>query len=428
MSIRNDIPELLKAGVISDKTAIKVQNYYENKDDEPNISRLFIVFGILGAILVGLGIILIISHNWDKLSRLIKTIIAFLPLVIGQLTGLVVLIKKSNSTAWREAVAAFIFFSVGASIAMVSQIYNIPGDLSAFLLTWMLLCLPLVYVMKSSITSLLYIAGITFYASQAGYWTNPAKESVLYWILLLGILPHYYYLYKKSPRSNFMSFLNWLIPLSLTVVLGIVADKTEILIPVAYCTLFGLFYLIGKQNFLKTQRIWNNGYTVIGSLGSVILLLILSFSDFWDSLRSENFEFMQVITSPEFIATCVISILASLLLYKVWKDKPLSKINPIEGLFLVFIIIFIIGMVSAVAVILINVLLFIIGVITIREGAKRNHLGVLNYGLLIITALVISRFFDTNISFVIRGILFIAVGIGFFATNYWMLKKRQTHE
>jgi uncharacterized membrane protein len=138
-----DIPELLKAGVITKETADSIQDYYQTKSGS-SANRLFIVFGILGAILVGLGIILIIAHNWDELSRTTKTLFAFLPLLIGQVLCGFALIKKQNSIAWRESGTAFLFFSVGASISLVSQIYNIPGDLSSFLLTWMLLCFPLI--------------------------------------------------------------------------------------------------------------------------------------------------------------------------------------------------------------------------------------------------------------------------------------------
>ena len=424
MSFIKELPELLKAEVISKETADRIENYYKNKEPQ-SYSKLFIVFGVLGAILVGLGIILIISHNWDELSRTTKTGLAFLPLVIGQLLGLFVLLRKQESTAWREAVSAFLFFAVGASIALVSQIYNIPGDLSAFMLTWVLLCLPIVYVIKSSITSLLYIAGITFYASQAGYWSYPSTESYLYWFLLVAILPYYYILYKKRRTSNFMTFHNWLIPLSITAILGTIAVNTEMLLPVTYFGLFGLFYLIGNLSFLKEQKLRNNGYLIIGSLGSVIILLILSFNGYWEELRSDNLDFSEVIRTPEFLITSIITVLASILLFFQWKGKSIKEINPIGGLFLLFILIFFIGLVSPIAVILINLLLFAIGVLTIRNGAKHNHLGILNYGLLIITALVISRFFDTDISFVVRGLLFIGVGVGFFATNYWLLKKRK---
>lgn len=74
---------------------------------------------------------------------------------------------------------------------------------------------------------------------------------------------------------------------------------------------------------------------------------------------------------------------------------------------------------------LINLLILTLAVHTIRDGAQRNHLGILNYGLLIITALILCRFFDTDFSFVVRGLLFISVGVGFFATNYYMIQKRK---
>ena len=91
----------------------------------------------------------------------------------------------------------------------------------------------------------------------------------------------------------------------------------------------------------------------------------------------------------------------------------------------VFIPIFFIGTASTIAVVLVNVLVFLLGVFTIREGARKNHLGLLNYGLLIITALIICRFFDTDLSFVARGLLFVGVGAGFFFANYWMIQKRK---
>jgi len=58
MNMIKDIPELVKAEVISEETADKIRDFYRNKRGQ-STNRLFIVFGIL----VGLGIILIIAHN-----------------------------------------------------------------------------------------------------------------------------------------------------------------------------------------------------------------------------------------------------------------------------------------------------------------------------------------------------------------------------
>ncbi len=102
------------------------------------------------------------------------------------------------------------------------------------------------------------------------------------------------------------------------------------------------------------------------------------------------------------------------------------SINSKSYAFIVFIILFFIGLNSpGLSQILINLLILLVAVHTIRDGAQRNHLGILNYGLLIITALITCRFFDTDFSFVVRGLLFIIIGIGFFAANYYMIQKRK---
>jgi hypothetical protein len=211
------------------------------------------------------------------------------------------------------------------------------------------------------------------------------------------------------------------------IALGTVAKNTEELMFAGYISLFGLFYLIGNTGFFRGQKTANNAYLVLGSLGTISLLLALSFDWFWENLRNQGFQLTEVMTSPEMIVTSVISLLAIGLLIQ-RKRKSFTEINPIETVFALFLIIFVIGLFLPIAAALVNLLVFIIAILTIREGAKRSHLGILNYGLLIITALVICRFFDTDLSFVLRGLLFVSVGIGFFVVNFRMLKKRNTNE
>ncbi|WP_318312213.1 DUF2157 domain-containing protein [Flagellimonas crocea] len=421
MSLLKDLPELINAGVISKDTAADIETYYKSKNGPPT-NRLFLAFGILGALLVGLGCILIIAHNWDDFSRSTKTIFAFLPLLLGQALCGYALWKKADNLVWKESATVFLFCAVGASIALVSQIYNIPGNLSGYLITWMLLCLPLIYVMKSSMASLLYIIGTTYYACETSYWGFPTSESYPYWAMLVAIVSHYHGLLTKKPKSNFTRFHNWIVPLSIIIVLGTLSKQSEELMFVAYMSLFGLFYIFGTGNFFELAS-KKNGYTLLGSLGTIISLLILSFNEFWNHLIKEDFLFDEVFIAPEFIVSLVVTLLAAVLLY--FNRK---KISVFSVAFLVFVPIFFLGTFSSTAVLLINLLVLVIGVLTIRDGADQNHLGILNYGLLIITALIISRFFDTDLSFVVRGVLFVSVGVGFFLGNYWMLKKRSGNE
>ena len=181
-----NLDELLEAGIIDEETAKAILAFHaQKKASAPN--RLGLVLSVLGAALIGLGIILIIAHNWDDFSRPFKTILAFLPMVIGQLACGYTLYQQKESSTWRESSAVFLFFSVGACIGMVSQIYHLEGELSSFLLTWMVLVLPLIYLMKSSIVSLLYLGGITWYATNSGYVHNHAPY--VYIGLLVAALP-----------------------------------------------------------------------------------------------------------------------------------------------------------------------------------------------------------------------------------------------
>ena len=424
MGLQNDIQELVRAELISQDTAVRIADYYLNKDSNQSKSRLLIVFAILGAILVGLGIILILAHNWDDLSTTVKTMFAFLPMVIGQLICGFVLVKLKESVAWREGSTAFLFFAVGASISLISQIYNIPGNLSSFMLAWMLLILPLVYLMNSSITSLLYLIGITFYACETEYWTMPYHESLMYYLLLLLALPHYYTLYKNKPDSNFFTFHNWLIPLSLIITLGINANEFTELMYIAYFSLFGIFFILGNIEIFSKKNLFGNTYRLFGGLGTVVLLLFLSFDFGWEFIRNSNYDIAELLFSRELIVATILTIIATVLLVPEHKKNGLREFNPISIVFLLFIITFFIGKFSTISTPIINIIILGIGILTIRNGAKLGSLGQLNYGLLIITALVICRFFDTDLSFIVRGILFVSVGFGFFAANYWMIRNR----
>ncbi len=53
----------------------------------------------------------------------------------------------------------------------------------------------------------------------------------------------------------------------------------------------------------------------------------------------------------------------------------------------------------------------------------------MNVGLVVATALIVARFFDTDLGFLLRGLIFIALGIAFLVANVVMLRRKgATHE
>ncbi len=424
-NILQALPELILDQVISEETAEKIRYYYRQRESRSQ-NRLFIVFGVLGALLAGLGIILIIAHNWDDLSRTTKTVFSFLPLVIGQLVCGFTLIRKSDNIGWRESSATFLFFAVGASMALISQVYHIPGNLSEFLFTWALLGIPLVYVMRSSVVSLLYVAGITWYACEVNYWTYQQPASHHYWWLLVLVLPYVYWLWKKHPESNFMLFHHWLLPVSLTITLGTLAHHTEELMFIAYFSLFGVFYQVGNTASFSNRKLLDNSWQLLGTAGTLALLFTLSFDWFWKELIKHEASIGTLVTTPEFLVALLLTVAATVLLFRRIRNSTWDGADLMNYVYGIFIVLFVIGYFNAILpIVVINILLLAMGILTIRKGAKANHLGILNYGLLMITLLIICRFFDVQISFVIRGLLFLLVGVGFFLLNYQMLKRKK---
>ncbi|HYG19096.1 MAG TPA: DUF2157 domain-containing protein [Ohtaekwangia sp.] len=416
-----DLPELVQASVIDEATADRIRHHYAGKPDLSS-SRLVIVFGVLGALLVGLGIILIIAHNWDGFGKTIKLGFALFPLLIGQLVCAFVLLRRPESSAWRESAATFLVMAVAAGISIVSQVYNIEGSLSGFLFIWMALTLPVIYIMRSSLASLIYICGITWYACELSYFHYPNAIAWWYWGFLAAALPYYYYLFTRHSRSNFFYFHSWLLAGSVTCVLGMFGDQLEELTVFLYMNAFAIFMLLGQLDTLRNNRLISNGFLIAGSLGTSALLLFLSFEGFWQEIFRQRNE----IPSMAFNAYWLSLAIAIGLLILVGLRQSLLKLNLKSYAFIAAFILLLISHASPeVPRILVNILLFAFGVFTIRDGAHQNRLSILNYGLMIISALIVCRFFDTHMSFVTRGLLFVAVGAGFFVANYWMIRKRK---
>lgn len=422
--LQDNLKELLENKVISEDVALAISDYYKRTENNGS-SKLFVVFGIIGAILASLGIILVFAHNWDEMSRFSKCIVSFLPLIVGQAFCGYSLFTKSDSPAWKESSAAFLFFAVGATISLVAQTYNIPGDFSGFMFSWMLLCLPLVYLMKSNIVSLLYIAGITVYGINTNYFLNSEAFNFTYWILLLGIMPHYYGLLKVE-ATNFRAIHNWFIPTSIAICLGSISSNhtNNDLLYYSYAFLFSCFYFIGKISFFEQSKSLANGFSIIGKLGGLFMLYLGSFKFVWQDIGKEYFDF-SVLT----FVSAGLFLLAIALLYHIRKSKVLSVKEIFQFSFLLIGFCYLISKGAWLfPAFICNIYLLFIGIREIQKGNDESSIARLNFGVLIITILIICRFFDTEMSFIIRGMLFILVGVGFFGLNYYLLKNKKQDE
>ena len=428
-----DLQELVSANVLTPDAAEQIAQYYQSKKDA-STGRFNVVLGILGALLVGSGIVLLVAHNWDEMSRPAQTILAFFPLALGQALCIFTLLRKKENIAWRESSSAILFFAVASCMALISQIYHISGSLDEFILTWLLLTAPLVYVMRSSVVSLLVVAGSTWYAMLVGYSSvfsaSYSNIPYFYLIFLAFITPHYYQYLKSDRHSNFFQLHNWFLVISTMIALGAFAGKSDELFQwvfIAYCGLFGIYYLAGESPYFKENRLFANPYLIAGVIGPIIIFLFWSYDGLWNEVQeSHEFYFRKLFNSNFFYITLFLLALHVYMLIKLSKSVNVLY-DPLRFSVYAFgISILVFANAPLIGSLFANIWLLLIALFYIRKGALTDHLGILNFGLLIITSLALLRFFDDSIAFVWRGLFFVCTGVGFFLGNYLLLKKRNS--
>lgn len=417
-SIIKELPELVAHDVITSDTARSIENYYASKAS-PQGNNLLTIFGVIGASLIGLGIILIFAHNWDTFPRSIKTMLALMPLVVFQSLAAFTIIAKKDAR-WKEPAGVLLFFAVGASMALIAQIYNIPGGLAGYLCTWTLLCLPLVYLLRSNALALLHIVFSTWYAWECGFGTEDRPWMYLFFIA--AFLPFYIERHRSQPVGGITNFFNLVLPANTVIILGLFLDNAYKFNVAIYIAFFGMLYSIGLLPAVQKHSARANGFAFVSQLGILVLLLAVSFKWFWDIDMGEKS--FSIYTLPAGIIFLVVSIYLA-----ITKTDALKKADPFLLSAYIFPALYFIGFVEPLtATVLSNILVLALGIAVIRKAAIRFDLPSLNFGLLIVSALIICRFFDTDMSFAIRGLLFVAVGAGFFFANYMLIRKKKNHE
>ena len=153
------LPSLLEANVIDESTIQRIQNHFGEVDDTPDYNLGFIIVSSLGAILIGGGIIMVFAYNWDNFSLTLRTIFSFLPLIVAQIIYGYTYFKKPEERAWVEASSGFLMLMLAATISLISQTYNIGGSMEGFLMSWMLLSIPLLYLMNATLPALFLFSG-----------------------------------------------------------------------------------------------------------------------------------------------------------------------------------------------------------------------------------------------------------------------------
>ncbi len=412
------LPELISKGIIQQDQAEKLKEHFGEAEEKPAYHIGFIVVGILGTLLISGGIILIFAYNWENLPKAWRTIFSFAPLVIAQIFYGYAYFKKRDSITWVEGASIFLMLMIAASIALVSQTYHISGTMENFLWIWLVLSIPLMYLLPASLAAIVYQIGIASWAMQ-----RDDSDSVWYWLLLVAVVPHLVLNLRKQAEPIRQNLLGWtLVSTILFGWFGTIETSISEFSFLGTNLLFSTFYLLGEQVYHRSRRFVDIPFQVFGVTGIAVFLLFLTYQVQTSAFMPNEILYGKYLDPPAGIVNFIVLLLLMLgygylLLKDFMKRNIIGHFAAFIPFFMLLVILLSRSGLGGLAMLLSNLYLLAYGIAYLVNGVQARRMSWVNIGLLFILALATLRFFDTDWSFVVKGIAFILLGLGFLSAN-----------
>jgi uncharacterized membrane protein len=414
-----ELSGLVDRGVLSQESASALRRHYGGGEPRGERSLGLILLAVLGSLLIGAGVILLIAHNWTDLSRPIRTALSFLPLASCLGWAGWRFAAGRRGAGERESLSVLWSMAVAASIALVGQTYHIPGDLRQFLLTWVLLCLPALYLDRPVAALCIYLAGVTGWVIHAAV---SGLSTWLYWPLLLAAVP----LVIANLRSGGAGALwaPWFFAASLPLGLGFALHRLpDGLWTTVYAGLFASFVLGGELTARTSPGLWSRPFQACGSVGIAVLALLLTFEFPWEAGR---FFFRETDVPWAVFATGAVFPVTAILLAVRALRRPRTDLVLAGALPILAAAGYALGVWADSEFppqMLFNLFLLVWGVGALWQGVREGSLRGMNGGMFSVAMLVVARFFDSDIGFVARGVAFVVLGAVFLGVNVYMARK-----
>lgn len=426
--LAEQLPAWEREGIVSGEGARRLRERYQA---EPRDGLAQLIVGAIGGLLIGTGLIAVLAYNWDDFPRWVRLLLALGPLAASQVVSWRVLGRGEAAKPWqREAAALTQTLAVGAAMALVSQIYNLPGQWTDLVFWWCVVALPLAWVFKSNAVAIAYLVGVAVWtvaqADAGANWSSAtlvADVRIWFPLMLAGILPLWpgaelrdrpasgsrlvlaastligllaVAAYAGIRQRETNAAFSWLAMLSTAAVLLFPLDRAGIDEPLSRKPqvllgglALGIMSLISTYEYPARELVKSVGYAL--PLGWCWLLLAVIVACGAVAFRQGRFAALAV------AGLALVPLVAAPLSSDDTSGWPVAIAYSLALL--------------ATAVVLIT--LEFLG----RQGAAR-------IGAALIALLVILRMADADASLLIKGLAFIVIGSGFLAFNAFISRRR----
>ncbi len=385
-------------------------------------STVTIVFSILGALLVGAGLVLIFVTFWQEMPLLFKGILSVVPLLAGQASGLFVLWKKKDKAPWCEGGSVLWTAGVAATLTMIYNIFDLSIDWTNVLILIAVSVMPVIGILRSVAPMVVYYAssicwGVTVYGD---------TESLLI-ILATAVLVALGCVYSSSlikieKKSHRSILAQWISVIAVTAYVCAIGMGMEFL-PLFVAGLMAIAICLYLISFKDADMAMP--YKIPG-LFITAILMFASASIYYDDLEPEKYNII-------YIAVCVIAIaLTGILTIKKVKDNFSKGYIAAVVVFYALYIASLYAMGgkynSDIADTFLNILkapAFVAYILMIISGAREKKLMPINLGFIGVAGLVMVVVYQSGLSMLGNGIMLLIFGAALLAINFKISKAKQ---
>lgn len=425
---RKYLPEWVDQGIITSGQKAQIEQWLDER--QGRLPGMIFWISLLAGVLVALGIMLIVAHNWDNFPHTVRLALSLIPALAGTGLMLFAALRRFENLIWMELGSLLQLIGLGASIALISQVYHVNGSMESYLYAWLMVFTPTQILLSGRLSLLFYLILSTWFVCAAGYNASPDVRAMNIGWMLLVMSYSVRNLYDGNRSVSLLRAFSWLFPPCLALgfgTLGFKGGHPELLF-LAYAALIGWSIMAGENIKNVDDRYRINGFRFFGRLGLMILFSLFSYKFFWEKVVHEELFGSNTgfVALPLFwIGVVFLVCLPLYLLLRVDRGVGLTKTPEILAVLLFGIDFFLLGKFAPLAgMIITNLMMLGLGLYYLQKGISEQSLLWLNYGLFWLAVLLICRFSDMSQGYLARGLFFIGIGMLLFMVNLFFIRKR----
>jgi uncharacterized membrane protein len=432
--LRQEAEQWRTEGLIDASVYDQLSDRYQFSDLETAARNRFIVILLgLGSILLGLGLITFVAANWQTWSREWKVTLLLIGFI--GINALGFYLWRRPTERWQRRLGQGLLLlgalSLGANIALMSQLFHQSGLLYQLFIVWGLGILAMAYSLRLTVLGILaaFLIGLGYLQGQPEFapigefsWLRllvqhmPVLAGLMFiplaywcrsrWIFRIGAIGVVYALEANLIRANVLSSSGWMAAIACALPPALLwayddslwrvrSTATELFNgtarTLAITFLSFLFY------FLSFYGIWNTSSVPSTEYASQLLLPLLV--DIWLLGGLTLLEWLRLLRRLDLTTLLVMSMIAISALVSFWHLS--------------------ISMIAIAAVLIFNLLLFLLGVGLIRKGLAQGQRRWFWGGMVLLTLQIFTRMLEYNTDLLFKSIVLLVCGFGVLAAGLW---------